>query len=391
MNKKRILYYLILLIFFPVFLYSQDFKIEHGPYLQAVGENEVTLVWTTNKDAVSWVEIAPAGDDSFYSEARPAVYQTQFGNRTVGYLHKVRIRNLTSNTEYRYRVFSKEIQTYEGKRVIYGKIAATDVFRKKPLRFKTLGRTQDKVHFSMVCDVHGHIDTLKALLQNVKYRETDLVFFNGDMVSTVESEKQFFEGFMQPAIDMFASEVPMFYVRGNHETRGKFSMDFPQYFPTTTGNLYYSFRQGSVFFIVLDGGEDKPDSDIEYSDLAQFDNYRTEQAQWLEKTVQSEDCKNAEYRIVINHIPPFGTDWHGAQDIKKKFLPILNNANISVMLCGHIHIYEYIEPKAGEHNFPIYINAANSVLDIDVNSQEIVINRKNTKGRILDTNKLKQQ
>ena len=55
-----------------------------------------------------------------------------------------------------------------------------------------------------------------------------------------------------------------------------------------------------------------------------------------------------------------------------------------------MHSYEYLEPKGGEHNFPIFINAANSVLDIVVNSSEMVINRKNTEGRILDTHKLKQ-
>lgn len=388
MNKRLRINYTILLISFPILLYSQDFKIEHGPYLQAISENEVTIVWTTNKDAVSWVEQAPAGDDSFYSEARSSFYQTQFGYRTIGRLHKVRITNLKSNTEYRYRIFSKEVLEYEGKRVIYGKIAASDVFKKEPFRFKTLNQTQDKVHFSMVCDIHGHNDTLKALLSNVKYGKTDLVFFNGDMVSTVASENQFFEGFMQPAIDMFASEVPVFYVRGNHEIRGKYSMNFPQYFPTNNGNLYYSFRQGPVYFIILDGGEDKPDSDIEYSDLAQFDNYRTEQAQWLEKTIQSEDCKAAKYRVVVIHIPPFGTDWHGAQDLKKKLIPVLNKGNISIMLCGHMHSYRYLEPKAGEHNFPIFINAANSVLEIDVNSSEMVINRKSSKGKILDIYKI---
>lgn len=390
MNEKQKLYYIILLLSFPVFLYSQGFKIEHGPYLQALGCNDVTIVWTTTKDAVSWVEIAPAGDDSFYAVDRPSYYQTQFGKKLIGRIHKVHVANLESNTEYRYRIFSKEVVGNEGKQLCYGKTVATNVFSKKPLRFKTLGITQDNVHFSMVCDIHGQHDTLTNLLKNVKYGETDFVFFNGDMVSTVESEKQFFEGFMQPAIDQFASQVPVFYIRGNHETRGKFSMDFPQYFPTNSGNLYYSFRQGSVFFIILDGGEDKPDSDIEYSDLAQFDNYRTEQAQWLEKIIQDKDCKEAKFRVVVIHIPPYGTDWHGAQDIRKKFMPVLNKANISIMLCGHMHSYEYLEPKGGEHNFPIFINAANSVLDIVVNSSEMVINRKNTEGRILDTHKLKQ-
>ena len=32
-------------------------------------------------------------------------------------------------------------------------------------------------------------------------------------------------------------------------------------------HLYYAFRQGPVYCIVLDTGEDKPDSDIEYAGI----------------------------------------------------------------------------------------------------------------------------
>lgn len=45
-------------------------------------------------------------------------------------------------------------------------------------------------------------------------------------------------------------------------------------------------RQGPVCFIFLDTGEDKPDSDIEYSGITDYDRYRTEQAQWLAQAVQ---------------------------------------------------------------------------------------------------------
>ena len=78
----------------------------------------------------------------------------------------------------------------------------------------------------------------------------------------MNDEAQFFGGFMDTATNMFAGEVPAFFARGNHETRGAFSVNFPEYFPTNSGKLYYAFRQGPVYFIVLDCGEDKPDSDI---------------------------------------------------------------------------------------------------------------------------------
>lgn len=38
-----------------------------NPWLQAVGETEFTVVWTTNVDAVVWVEVAPDDGTHFYA------------------------------------------------------------------------------------------------------------------------------------------------------------------------------------------------------------------------------------------------------------------------------------------------------------------------------------
>ncbi len=370
----------VFLLRLPSVLFAQEIAITHGPYIQAVGEDEVTIVWTTNTNAVSWVELASAGTNSFYAEEHPQYYQTANGNRVVGTLHKIRIPNLSKATEYRYRIFSKEVLKYGGHRILYGNIASTDVYSQKPLRFRTLDNSKEKISFSVVNDIHGQNDSLKALLKNVKYGETDLVFFNGDMVSTMNDETQFFGGFMDTATKMFASEIPAFFARGNHETRGAFSVNFPEYFPTNSGKLYYAFRQGPVYFIVLDCGEDKPDSDIEYSGLAQFDAYRTEQKIWLEKVVQTDEFKSAKFRVVVVHIPPVGSDWHGPLDINRKILPVLNQAGISLMLCGHTHRYQLIEPN-NEVKFPILINSFNTVLEINADQQKITVERKDTKGK----------
>ena len=365
-------------------LFAQEIQISHGPYVQAVAENEVTLVWTTDVDAVSWVEVALAGTNSFYGKEHPKYYETKNGNRVVGQLHKITIPNLEEGTEYRYRVFSKAVLTHEGHRVLYGNIASTNVYRQKPLRFRTLDKQKDSVSFLVLNDIHGRVDDLAALSKNVEFGKTDLVFFNGDMVSSMDNEQQFFDGFMDKAVELFASEVPVYFARGNHETRGPFSVYFPDYFPTPTGKLYYSFRQGPVHFIVLDCGEDKPDSDIEYSGLAQFDAYRTEQQEWLKKEVQEEEFKTAPYKVVIIHIPPVGSDWHGPLDIRKKILPVLKNQGITAMISGHTHRYQYIEPQPEEFDFPIIINAHTTSLEVDATSEKMTVVRKDTAGKELN-------
>ncbi len=373
----------------PLFLFSQGIKITHGPYLQNMGENEVTIVWTTNNDALSWVELAPKGDDSFYASERPKFYDTAYGSKRVGKLHRITITGLEPGTEYRYRIFSKEVVSYTNYRVLYGNIASSNVYSQKPYAFKTLDKRKSKLRFKVVNDIHGKNENLGNMLSGTDRNNTDLVIFNGDMASILNDTEEIFSRFMDTAVVIFAKEVPLFYARGNHETRGKGSSGMYDYFPTNSGEFYFSFQDGPVYFIFLDGGEDKPDSDIEYSDLAYFDDYRSRQAEWLKSVVASEEFKQAPFRVAIMHIPPAGSTWYGTQQLMEKFVPILNNANINVMLCGHTHNYKFIDK--GEEpgiNFPILINDDETWLDVVVDS-EITISQKDMSGNPLKVQVLK--
>ena len=377
------------LFLFTLLLAAQGIEITHGPYLQAMGEEDVTIVWTTNKEAISWVEVAPAGTNSFYGQEQKQFYDTSHGNRVVDSLHRVRLEGLDAGTTYRYRIFSKEVLGYQGHRIMFGNIAATDVYSKKPLSFTTLDRNKQEVSFKMVNDIHDRADMMSQMLQGVDGNNTDIVFFNGDMVSTVNNQERLFEGFMDSAVGLFASEVPMFFARGNHETRGVFSNRFADYFPTINNRLYYNFTHGPVHFVVLDGGEDKPDSDIEYSELAQYDVYRDKQAKWLQGVVETKEFKDATYRVVVIHIAPVGSTWHGTLDLQRKFLSILNKANIDIMLCGHEHEHSYIKPSA-EATFPILINDNEAYLDAKADNKAMIIWVKDPKGSELHKFKIEK-
>ena len=211
--------------------------------------------------------------------------------------------------------------------------------------------------------------------------ENDMVIYNGDMVSQSKSEEQVFNSFMNKSIELFAQEKPMYYARGNHETRGVFATSFQNYFSVKEPHLYFTLRQGPAFFIFLDTGEDKPDSDIEYSGITDYDNYRTEQAKWLEQVIESDEFKQASYKIVIGHMPPVewqGDIWHGPTEVLEKFIPILNKGKIDVMISGHYHInkpgYYYYEPSEKVH-FPVLVNESVTALKgkIDRNSLKLQV------------------
>ena len=169
-------------------------------------------------------------------------------------------------------------------------------------------------------------------------------------------------------------------VRGNHETRGNYSEEYANLFPSPTGQPYYSFSRGPVYFIVLDGGEDKPDSDIEYNGLADFDTYRDEEAIWLKQIINSNEYRKASVHIVLIHVPPIGDTWHGLLEVQSKFIPILNNAGIDLMLSGHIHRHAYYSPDKTLCKFPLLINSNRHILDITVDDMYINVNMINEQG-----------
>ena len=355
--KKFWLFLLVLLT--AVTLRAQTpFQITFGPYLQNVTEEGATVIWGTSGDALSWVEVAPDGNDHFYAEERPQFFQTKLGRRTVGKLHTVRIRDLQPGTFYRYRVCSKEVLEMNPAKVVYGTTICTDVFRHLPFRFKTRSANQDS-------------EMLGNLLADVKKGGYDFVFFNGDMVNNMSSEQQLINGFIGKSTELFASEIPFYFARGNHETRGNFSDHYLDYFPTSTNEPYYAFRQGPVFFIVLDGGEDKPDSDIEYYGLADFDRYRADQVAWLKEVVATAAFRSAPFKVVITHVPPINTTWHGPLEVKKHFLPVLNEAGVDLMICGHLHAYHYIPAGESDCSFPVLINSNDASVSIHATSKSL--------------------
>ena len=365
-------------------------KIQHGPYLQNVTGSEATFVWISDSVSVGWVEIAPDDGSEFYGTVRPQWFDARSGIRKESRIHAVRVTGLQPGTKYRYRVFSREVREHRGNYVSYGRTAGTRGYGTPgPLSFTTLDDKAETVKFAMLNDIHGDIDKLRTLLGYAELDSSDMVLFVGDMVSVFESEEKVFAGFMDDAVQLFAQNIPMYYTRGNHETRGKAAYSFQDYFSPLSEHIYYMYRQGPVCFIALDSGEDKPDSDIEYYDLTMYDDYRTEQAEWLKEVVQSEEFRTAPFKVVTCHIPPLD-GWHGSIEVAEKFIPILNEAGVDIMLSGHMH--EHINCPAGEAAaFPILVNSNDAVALVEANSTTLEIKVVDMNGKVRDTLTLKAE
>lgn len=367
---KRSLLFLTVLLSVNLLAYGHElpFRITHGPWLCDMTETGVTIVWMTNKNALSWVEVAPDDGSHFYGKERPKYYDTHMGRKQAATnLHKVRIENLTPGTRYRYAVFSKEVLHWENDaKIIFGTTVANPAYSWNSLSFKTFSANDDTVSFIMLNDIHGRAEFMKDLCRDIDFSSIDLVIFNGDMSTWIISEEQIFSDFLDAAADLFAKRVPIVFTRGNHETRGPYADFLMNYFPVKDGKIYRIVYVGKVAFIILDCGEDKPDSDIEYSGLADFDAYRDEQAEWLKQAVQHKSFRDAGNRIVVLHMPPGVSNWHGTLHLDETLLPVLNEARIDAVLSGHMHRYSYNPPVPGKTAFPVIVNSNNTYLRGDI-------------------------
>lgn len=364
---------------------SDRIAISHGPYLQNVRETEATFVWLANKPSIGWVELAPDDGSNYYNQERAKHFDTTNGVKNTSLLHVVKVTGLKPGTSYRYRVYVTEVLDHKGVEVTYGKTDATDVYYAKAPCFRTNDTSKPETSFAVINDIHGRTKDIPALMNAADYKNKDLVIFNGDMLTQLRNESELFSGFMDVSVELFAKEKPMYYARGNHETRGLFATSFQHYFSPKEPHLYYMFSQGPVCFIVLDTGEDKPDSDIEYSGITDYDNYRTEQAEWLRQAVKSDEFRKAKYKVVIAHMPPQPIKelWHGPQEVLEKFVPILNEASIDVMLSGHLHRYIPCQPDA-RVKFPVIVNSLDNVISAQTQGNELLLEMRNTQGALVD-------
>jgi acid phosphatase type 7 len=376
MKLNRSLYYTFLCAF--VFLtlsfhqgYGQELEINHGPYIQYLTSNEVTIVWTTTTDCISWVEFYEEDGSNFYQKERQKAFAASDGLKTISRIHKVKLSNLDPASTYVARIYSREVKSRNYRNPVYGKTVASGTRQLQYITTEKLNK--DQTSCIVISDMHENASKIGTLLEDVDWEGTDFVVSDGDLISDFDEESDLFAG-LDTCVDIFAKEKPLYFVRGNHETRGSKASELKNYFHFPKNKYYYTFSSGNTLFIVLDGGEDKPDSDLEYHELVDFDSYRSIQIKWLQEVTESEEFKSAEHIIVFSHFPPFArgkSAWHGETEVTDKFVPILNNAGIDLMISGHTHRYSYLEKNSDENNFPIIVMSNNCRMDLSIDSSGI--------------------
>ena len=341
---------------------AKGIKVTHGPWICDMDSTGVTIVWVTDVPGISYVEMATDSTDHFYSKTRKRYYAAEAGRRILtDSVHCVRIRGLKPDSKYRYRVVTQALKDWcNDDWVTLGGLAWSDVWKKKPYEFKTHPAKPREITFLVLNDIHERPQFMKELCKNVDLKKLDFVLLNGDMSNRIRSQKHIMDAYLDTCVSMFATDVPLFFNRGNHELRGEFADYLNRYFPTNNGKYYRLQHVAGVDFLFIDSGEDKPDADLEYCGIVECDQYREEQERWL-RSLQ-EEKKIGKYPVVVfSHMPPTLKNWHGPLHMQETLTPELNKMNVSVMLSGHLHRFDYQEPNE-VINFPNLVNSNNTYL-----------------------------
>lgn len=237
------------------------------------------------------------------------------------------------------------------------------------------------------------------MLQQAAADETkpSFIMIGGDLVND-GSDQEEWGAFFKAGKPVF-DNMRLYPAMGNHDNSELYKaiFDLPANGPEGKEEAFYSFDHGDAHFTVMDSN---------YMGSAD-----PEIIEWLKGDLSDTDKK---YKIVMFHHPAYPAvdipkDISRAETIREYFVPVMEDAGVDLVLCGHQHVYMRTFPlKNGKRNNEgivylmgtsggkqyspgSYDYAACSIGDqpvysvITVNDAGIFIKTKNAKGDVLDS------
>jgi Calcineurin-like phosphoesterase len=201
---------------------------------------------------------------------------------------------------------------------------------------------QSDFTFSVWGDSQSGWNNFSKLMYHL--RESDDVFTVGvgDLVGAgfQEVEWRTFAGLLSD----FTADRPAYLIAGNHDYDGYYS-DMKPYlyhqYASPDNKSWFAWAYSNCAFIAIDPNARFP---IGFSQ---------EQKTWFHQQLQSDKWKQATWRFVFIHQPPYSQGWAGYEGdtvVRNLLEPVIEKAGIDFVIAGHTHDYERLTKKYGEQS-----------------------------------------
>lgn len=270
--------------------------------------------------------------------------------RTDTEVHKIKVPMVLLDKAKAYRVHLAPLADHCN---YYPKPEPTEAYE---YRFTPVP-AEGKVEVFVLADTHG--DVVAPAQAALSRPHLDLLMLVGDIGDSAATREQV-TTLHRLTAEITGGQFPALYIRGNHDTRGYMAEKLTDYIPTRDGKTYYTFRAGEIWGVVLDCGEDKPDTNVEYGDpqyggVANFLPFRHAQTAYL-RSLAAQGASKADgikHRIAVCHINFTYTDRpynDRNPEIYEAWITALNELGIDLLVCGHHHVVGEQPPELYKGN-----------------------------------------
>ena len=306
-------------------------RFTHEAVVYAV-EDTYQIVFTTNHQAVAWVEV----DGERYYDLYAGSMKS---NDTV---HKIVVPQEKLDQAGAYSIHAEKM-LYRGP---FGGFKGKPI--EKSYNFRPVN-TNDGLHYYVMTDVH-HART-GAVDAALSVENLDFLVILGDSVGMMDYENDVqFSNVL--AHDVTRGEIPVVYARGNHEIKGAYAEQLYKYVGSKNESFYYWFTLSDVFGITLDLGEDHDLGWWEYYGTDQFTLYHDEQTRFLQQLTEEKPYEDYRYTLVACHIPiQFVNSRKDHVDVKATWTALLNQIQPDLAVYGHQHdLYPFLDGQETMYN-----------------------------------------
>ena len=314
------------------------------PYLQLATRTSMNVMFQTNCVGHCWIEY---GTDTLNTRRARALMDGQEVCYDIE--NNIKLDHLQPGTRYYYRVCVQEILHKSA----YANHFGGDTLRTRFYSFRTPGDDGD---FGCLVfnDLHDQSKTYGRLRELAKDEDYDFVIFNGDCLPEPRNRNHAIDMIHRLADAIGGAEKPVIFLRGNHEIRNFYSAGMHSLIGYYGDKTYGAFTWGKTRFVMLDPGEDKPDSTPVYGGLNDFTQLRMDQTEFIKHELKSKEFKQARHRVLISHIPIFGnTDKY--RPCTEMWGGMLAKAPFDLGIGAHTHTARLHRRGVDGCGFPVYI------------------------------------